>query len=302
MSGSSVLVVGAGGLGCAVLPYLVAAGVGRIFIVDHDRVEEANLHRQPLYRTSDCGRLKAEVARLALTQINPGVRVEAVCERLTPANVAALVGRAEIVVDAADSFAVTYTLSDTCHALSKPLVSASVIGLSGYVGAFCAGAPSYRAVFPDMPSQVGSCAESGVLGTAVGVIGTLQAHVTLSLVLNLQPSALGRMFSVDLRSVRFGTFSFVGAPEPASVIPFVAPADVTAGDFVIDLRSHTEAPVSPFLGALRASVDQVADVADPALDRRVVLCCRSGVRAWRAASALQALGYRNLALVALGDA
>ncbi|HET9396571.1 MAG TPA: HesA/MoeB/ThiF family protein, partial [Nitrospiraceae bacterium] len=100
ISEASILVVGAGGLGCAVLPYLVAAGVGHIIIVDHDRVDESNLHRQPLYRTSDCGRLKAEVARLALTEINPEVRIEAMCERLTPSNAGALVKQANIVIDA----------------------------------------------------------------------------------------------------------------------------------------------------------------------------------------------------------
>src|SRR5438445_9712861 len=97
-----VLVIGAGGLGCAVLQYLGAAGVGRLVIVDHDRVEESNLHRQPIYRMSDIGSLKAEAARAALQAANPAIRVEAVCERLTPANAAALVASVDIVVDAAD--------------------------------------------------------------------------------------------------------------------------------------------------------------------------------------------------------
>ncbi|HVH82961.1 MAG TPA: ThiF family adenylyltransferase, partial [Steroidobacteraceae bacterium] len=167
LAAARVAVVGAGGLGCAVLEYLTAAGVGHLTIVDHDSVEESNLHRQPLYRMSDLGSRKVEAARAALGALNPEVRIEALAERVTPANAPLLAAAADIVVDAADSFAATYVLSDSCVRAGKPLVSASVLGLSGYVGAFCGGAPSYRAVFPELPRQAGSCAESGVLGTAV---------------------------------------------------------------------------------------------------------------------------------------
>src|SRR5438874_3194040 len=167
LASSSVLVVGAGGLGCPVLQYLAGAGVGRIVIVDHDSVEETNLHRQPLYAMPDIGKPKAETARAALLRFNPQIAVEAVVERLTPQNAAHLVARADVIVDAADSFAVTYMLSDACHATAKPLVSASVIGLTGYVGVFCGGGPSYRAVFPEVSIDGGTCATVGVLGTAV---------------------------------------------------------------------------------------------------------------------------------------
>src|SRR6185312_3733288 len=157
-------------------------------IVDHDRVDESNLHRQPLYRMTDLGVPKAHAAAAAMRLLNPHVRVEAAVERLTPRNAAAWASRADVTVDAADSLALTYILSDECFGQRKPLISASVLGLSGYVGAFCGGAPSYRAVFPQMPRQAGSCAQSGVLGTAVGVMGTLQAHMTLALLLQLAPN------------------------------------------------------------------------------------------------------------------
>src|SRR5205814_3843830 len=205
-----------------------AAGVGRLVIVDHDLVEESNLHRQPLYRMSDLGAPKVEAARAALLATNPGMRIEAVRERLTAANAARLVGMAEIAVDAADSFAVTYVLSDTCRGAGTPLVSASVLGLSGYVGAFCGGAPSYRAVFPELPRTAGSCAEAGVLGTAVGVMGTLQAHLALAVLLKWQPTPLGRLLSVGLRTLRLGGLSFPGQREPAgAAIAFIAPPEVT---------------------------------------------------------------------------
>jgi molybdopterin/thiamine biosynthesis adenylyltransferase len=299
---AAVLVVGAGGLGCAVLSYLGAAGVGHLVIVDHDRIEESNLHRQPLYRMSELGRDKVSVARLALLASNPELKIEVVRERLTPANASSLIARTDIAVDAADSFAVTYALSDECHRVGKPLVSASVLGLAGYVGAFCKNGPSYRAVFPEMPRQAGSCAGSGVLGTAVGVMGTLQAHLTLALLLGLSPSVLGQLITVDFRTLRFGGFTFADAPEPSGdLLTFIAPEEVTPSDLVIDLRAETEAPVSPFPKALRLSVEEIERGARCQTAGRLVLCCRTGVRAWRAARALQKRGYSSLALIAFGD-
>jgi rhodanese-related sulfurtransferase len=194
-------------------------------------------------------------------------------------------------------------LSDECHRVTKGLVSASVLGLTGYVGGFCGGVPSYRAVFPDIPRQAGSCAQSGVLGTAVGVIGTLQAHMVLAILLDLQPTVLGQLVTVDFRTLRFGGFSFAAAPEPSgAVIPFISAAQVDRADIVIDLRSLIEAPVSPFAAALRLDVDDLLG-AQPRFPRehRIVLCCRTGVRAWRAARALQSQGHQNVALVAIGD-
>ena len=300
---SSVLVIGAGGLGTMVLQYLNAAGVGCITIVDHDRVEESNLHRQPLFRMCNLGALKANAARDALLETNPQTRIETVSEALTPANVAALVARADVVVDAADSFAVTYTLSDECRRVGKALVSASVLGLSGYVGAFCGTAPSYRAVFPEMPQRAGTCAQAGVLGTAVGVMGSLQAHITLSMILELEPSALGQLVSVDFTSLHFGGFRFMGAqePDPETTLRFIAPSELSAKDTAVDLRTPAEIAAAPFSSTLCMTVDQVAE-AELSLHRseRVVLCCRSGVRAWRAARILQTRGYHNLALIAFG--
>jgi molybdopterin/thiamine biosynthesis adenylyltransferase/rhodanese-related sulfurtransferase len=303
LAAAQVLVVGAGGLGCAVLAYLAAAGVGRLVIVDHDRVEESNLHRQPLYRMSDVGAPKVAAARAALRQLNPDVQVETVQARLTPANAASLVAAAAVVIDAADSFAVTYVLSDACRAAARPLVSASVLGLKGYVGVFCGQAPSYRAVFPDMPRAAGNCSESGVLGTAVGVMGTLQAHLALALLLNWQPAVSGRLISIDFRTLQLGGFAFENAAEPEGApLPFIAPADVSDADTVIDLRSLAETPVSPFPQALRVPVETLeqAGLREPATGR-IVLCCRSGLRAWRGARALQRHGHDNLALIALGE-
>jgi sulfur-carrier protein adenylyltransferase/sulfurtransferase len=302
LAAARVLVVGAGGLGCAVLPYLAAAGVGELTVVDHDCVAESNLHRQPLYRMSDLGRPKATAACAALADLNPAVRLHASTERVSAANVATLVAAAQLVIDAADSLAVTYMLSDACRTHAIPLVSASVLGLAGYVGVFCGGAPSYRAVFPDMPRAAGSCAESGVLGSAVGVVGTLQAHLALAVLLDWQPTVRGRLISLDLRALHFGGFSFAAASEPvATSLAFISPAEVSATDVVIDLRSARETPRLPFAHALRYDVETLERGGVELPAGRVVLCCRSGVRAWRAARALERSGRADLALIAFGE-
>ncbi len=300
LAAASVLVVGAGGLGCPVLQYLAGAGVGRLTIVDHDTVEETNLHRQPFYAMTDIGKPKAGTAAAVLKRFNPSVETTPVVERLTPQNAAALVADADLVIDAADSFAVSYILSDACHAIAKPLVSASVIGMTGYAGAFCGGGPSYRAVFPDVSVDGGTCASVGVLGTAVAVLGGLQAHLALHLLLGLQPSALGRVVTFDARRLAFGGFGFAGSPEPDRYVPFIAPDAVSASDLVVDLRGPDEAP-EPFAGGRRLSVETVENLfTQPPPSGRIVLCCRSGQRALAAADRLRERGLVDLALVALG--
>ncbi|KRA33911.1 thiamine biosynthesis protein ThiF [Rhodanobacter sp. Root627] len=302
LAAAHVLVIGAGGLGCPVLQYLAGAGIGRITVIDHDYVEESNLHRQPLYAMSDIGSFKAQAARAALLRLNPTITVEALAQRLTPANAAALVAGVDVVVDAADSLAVTYTVSDASLQLGRPLISASAVGLAGYVGGFCGGAPSYRAVFPDMPTRAASCSSAGVLGSMVGMIGSLQAQCVLQLLLDIAPSPLGRLLSFDAGRLAFGGFDFHGASEPEDdVLRFIDVGDVARGDLVIDLRSQDEAPISPLATALRFTPEHIDAFIDahPPADRRVVLCCHSGVRAWRVGRQLQSRGYANLALATL---
>lgn len=298
---ASVLVVGAGGLGCAALPYLCGAGVGRLIIVDPDIIETSNLHRQPLYRVPDAGRRKAEVARDELGKLNPDVEIEIACERLTPANAARFVAGAQIVVDAADNFAATYVLNDECVRQEKVLVSASVAGFTGYAGAFCGNAPGYRAVFPDLPALAATCDTQGVLGTSVGVIGTIQAQLVLSILLDLDPTLPGRLICVDFRTLRFSGFAFGSAREAQAGFVFIAPGDVTPADLTVDLRSEEEAPTPAFESSLRADADQAEAIA-ASIERsqRVVLCCRTGLRAWRAANRIRRSGHDNIALLVLG--
>ncbi|WP_264212958.1 HesA/MoeB/ThiF family protein [Leisingera thetidis] len=296
---SHVLVVGAGGLGCPVLQYLGGAGVGRITVMDADRVEESNLHRQVLYAMEDIGLPKAESARRHLLAANPDLQVTAMVRRLDAANAVEMVARADLVVDAADSFAVSYTLSDECLRQGKTLISASALGQSGYAGGFCGGGPSLRAVFPDLPAQAATCATAGVMGPAVGLIGALQAQLALKALLNHQPSPRGQLFVFRLDQLQASSFRFDDAEEPEDALPFVAAAHLSDRDTVIELRDAAEAPRLPTPNARRIAR---ADLAAAGLPHsgRIVLCCRTGLRAWAAARDLQQAGYGNLALLAAG--
>lgn len=296
LAAAHVLVVGAGGLGCPALQYLAAAGLGRITLVDPDRVEETNLHRQPLYRMDQLGRPKAQAAAAALAVLNPDTDLRPRVEWLTPATAPALVEGADIVLDCADSFAVGLTLSDACMAAGRPLVSGSALGLSGYALACGSGAPSLRAVFPDLPTRGASCATAGVLGPVVGMIGALMAQMALALAAGLEPSPLGRLVSWDAAAWRMGGFRFDRAPEPAEALPFIAAGQIAPDDLVIDLRTEAR----PLPRARHMPPEAIAHL-DPGTAPRVVLACRTGLRAHNAGRALRDRWPGRIALLALTD-
>ncbi|WP_406648775.1 ThiF family adenylyltransferase [Aliisedimentitalea scapharcae] len=300
LADAHVLVVGAGGLGCPVLQYLAGAGVGEITLFDPDLVEEGNLHRQPLYRITDIGHPKAQAAQAHLLAAQPDLRLHPRICALTPANAHTAVALSDLVIDAADSFAVSYILSDTCLSQGKPLISASALGQSGYVGGFCCQAPSLRAVFPDLPEHAASCATAGVLGPVVGVIGSLQAQMALRVLLACDPSPLGTMATLDLATMQLGQFSFLGAPEPDRQMPFVALQDVKPEDQLVELRPTCEVPEMAIDSARRIAPDAMAD-ATFSTRHRIILRCRSGLRAWRAGRQLQQRGFTDIALMADGD-
>ena len=183
LAAARVLVVGAGGLGATLLPQLVGEGVGFIRLCDDDEVALHNLHRQTLFTMQDIGYAKAERAQQALQQRNPEVELEALRHAITASDLPQILSDIDMVIDAADNFAVTYQLSDACLQASIPLISASVLGRQGYVGGFCATAPSYRAVFPALPSSAANCNTAGVMGPAVATLGALQAQMALSVLL-----------------------------------------------------------------------------------------------------------------------
>jgi adenylyltransferase/sulfurtransferase len=213
LKASRVLVIGAGGLGSPMLMYLAAAGVGTIGIVDDDRVSLDNLQRQIVHDTPHVGAPKVASAAEMIERLNPHVRVEAHDFRIDAANALDLIARYDIVADGSDNFATRYLVSDACYLAGRPLVFAAVGPFDGYLTTFKPherGAdgepyPSYRCVFPEPPppGTVANCAEVGVLGAAVGVVGTLQAAEVLKEIVGYGESLAGRLLLYDARATRF---------------------------------------------------------------------------------------------------
>ena len=249
LAAAHALVVGAGGLGVPVIQYLAGAGVGRITVVDPDTVERKNLHRQTLYGERFIGSMKAAAATVALADLNPEVRVQPVFGWLDPANAPALVQDPDVVLDCADSFAASYTLSDACRDGGKPLVSASALGLSGYAGGFCGGAPSLRAVFPDLPARAATCATAGILGPDVGLLGCLQAQMALAILLGIAPSPLGQLVSFEAKPSRMASAICAcrqpRRPTTGPRMPAVAQVAARAGRSGKTARSDGAPPQKP---------------------------------------------------------
>lgn len=297
-----VLVVGAGGLGAPVLQYLVGAGVGQITLVDGDTVALSNLHRQTLFREADVGSLKAQAAAQTLCALNGDCVINALDVRLDPVNAPALVAQCTLVLDCADSFATSYALSDTCYAARVPLISASVLGFSGYVAGFCATAPSLRAVFPDLPERAATCATAGVMGPVVGMLGAAMAQMALAQLIGQTPSPLGQLLSFDMQTMRTGGFRFDTAPESAVDLKFIAASEVSDADFVIELRDVIETPQPVSTTAQRFSVAEFAAAKlTPSIEQRAVFACRSGLRAWQAAIHLRSYWDGDICLIAMGE-
>ncbi|ETX10303.1 thiazole biosynthesis protein ThiF [Marinomonas ushuaiensis DSM 15871] len=299
LASARILVVGAGGLGCAALPYLVGAGVGQITLVDGDVVSLSNLHRQVLYREADVDLPKVECAKRHLDDLNNNCVITTHFTTLTPSNVDVFCHEMDVILDCADNFAVSYVLSDYCHAHNLKLVSASALGFKGYIGGFCGGKPSLRAIFPELPQRAENCSSAGVMGPIVGTIGCLQAQFTLNLLLNIEPSPLGQLVSIDLHNLRQSGFRFDDAPEPSEnqLLGFIDTDEVTSQDWLVDLRK-----INKQEGVQYFTLDEFdQQQAQPHTHQRAVLVCRTGLTAWRAARKLQTYWQGEIKLIALGD-
>ena len=206
LKAAQVLLVGAGGLGSPLALYLAAAGVGRLGVVEFDRVDETNLQRQVLFDSDDVGRPKLQAAGERLRAVNPHVEVTPHPERLGARNALALVEGYDVVADGSDNFATRYLVNDACVRLGKPDVWGAVQRFEGQVSVFWAArGPCYRCLFPEPPPPgvVPSCAEAGVLGVLPGIVGTLQASEVLKLLLGVGEPLVGRFLVFDALAMRF---------------------------------------------------------------------------------------------------
>lgn len=217
LKNAAVLLIGAGALGSPSALYLAAAGVGRIGIVDDDRVETSNLQRQILHGESSVGKSKLESAAARLHDVNPHIRIELHAVRLTPANALEIAADYDVIVDGTDNFPTRFLTNDTAFFLKKPLVYGAIHRFSGQSGVFAPhlGGPCYRCLVLEMPAPgaMPSCQEAGVLGVLPGIIGTLQATETLKLLLGIGTVPLGRLTCYDALESRFRSLQITRDPQ-----------------------------------------------------------------------------------------
>lgn len=206
---SKILVVGAGGLGCSALPFLAAAGVGTINILDADVIELSNLARQVLYKTADVGASKALKAAEALQALNPTIVIQGTAENLSAENARANIAQHDLIIDCTDNFETRYLINDTCVALEKPFVYGAIHAWEGQFAVFHPAGPSYRSLFPVEPSpqEIPSCDEVGVLGVLPGIIGLLQAKEAIFYLAGFESPAQKGLMTLDLRDMRLSSFT-----------------------------------------------------------------------------------------------
>ncbi len=319
LKSARVLVVGAGGLGCPVLQYLAAAGVGTIGIADGDAVDMSNLQRQVLYSTADVGTPKVRAAAQRLAELNPLVDIIEYPAFITADNAATLVAEFDIVVDGSDNFPTRYLLNDTSVALGKPLVFGSVLGFEGQVAVFnYKGSATYRCLYPEPPDprDSPSCSELGVLGVLPGIVGCLQANEVLKIILGAGDILAGKLLilnALTMQTMQLDIPRLEHAATPAADKAFCSPArtnDISAPElrerlqrepmFLVDVRTHEERALCS-LGGVLIPVDTLQERKEEIpRDQQVVLYCHKGVRSSRAAALLAQHGYTNILTLAGG--
>ena len=334
LKGASVLLIGLGGLGSPLAMYLAAAGVGRIGLVEFDRVDASNLHRQVLFGSSQVGEPKLACGAARLRDLNPHIRIDEHAGALNRDNARALVADYDCVADGADNFATRYLVNDTCVLEGKPLVSASILGFEGQLSVYNHdGGPCYRCLFPvpPPPGMAPSCAEGGVLGVLPGVMGTLQATEVLKLVLGLGDAASGRLVHYDALGLAFSSFrvardpqceicgdtpgitelvdydAFCGAAAASdSVVPEISPAEAAgvldAADAVfIDVRDTHERLADSLPKSEHVPLGElIAHGVTFPTSTRIVVYCASGSRSLLAAESLIRRGYERVENLAGG--
>jgi sulfur-carrier protein adenylyltransferase/sulfurtransferase len=316
----SVLIIGAGGLGSPAATYLAAAGVGRIGLVDFDRVDETNLHRQILYATSDVGREKLHAAAARLRDLNPEIAIETHHARLTSENALPLFAQYDVILDGTDNFATRYLVNDACKLTGKPNVYGSVFRFDGQVSVFATGTgPCYRCVYPEPPppGTVPSCAEGGVLGVLPGVVGTLQATEAIKLLTGLGETLAGRLLLFDALHMTFRTMKLRRRCEEHAPITHlidyeelcnpVSQTDITPTELqqklaggadivLVDVREPYEWNAGHIDGAVHIPMNQVPQrLAEIPKEKEVVMICRSGGRSGHVQQhLLQSQGYTKV--------
>jgi molybdopterin/thiamine biosynthesis adenylyltransferase/rhodanese-related sulfurtransferase len=319
LANAKVLVVGAGGLGCPILQYLAAAGIGTLGIIDFDVVEMSNLHRQILFGTSSLGKNKAEAAKHRLEDLNPEISIIAYAEKLTHQNALELISNYDIVVDGTDNFETRYLINDACVINNKPLVFGSIYKFEGQVSVFnYQSGPSYRCLFTNPPQKnaVPNCAEIGVLGVLPGIIGNFQANEVLKMILGIGKVLSGQVLCYNALTSQTSILKINKSEAQiekvlkkkhifhlkqldshcdirSEVISINEIANLESAQF-IDVREAHEQPKVEGLQIIYIPLNQLEtnhNQIDTSKD--IYIFCQSGIRSQQAVSALKRLGMSN---------
>ncbi|MGV7123517.1 HesA/MoeB/ThiF family protein [Sphingopyxis sp. 550A] len=217
LKGAHVAIIGAGGIGCPAITYLAAAGVGKLTIIDHDRIELSNLQRQPLFTDAGLGALKAEIAADAARQINPHVEAVVMAERIDAGNAEALLAGAGLILDGCDNFATRLAVNAAAVALHIPLLSAAIGAFEGQVALYegwRADSPCYACLVGDDPDRPGiNCAEQGVMGALAGMVGTMAALEAVRALTGWGRTLTGRLTILDMLDRRWREVAIAKEPE-----------------------------------------------------------------------------------------
>jgi adenylyltransferase/sulfurtransferase len=310
---AKVLVVGAGGLGCPVLQYLTAAGIGTIGIIDFDVVEESNLQRQILFGTSSLGMNKAIAAKERLVDLNPTITINVYPEALTVNNALELFESYDIIVDGSDNFGTRYLINDAAVLTNKSIVYGAIYKFEGQVSVFnYKNGPSYRCLFPNPPKEgaVANCSEVGVLGVLPGIIGVMQANEVIKIILNFNHVLSGKLLCYNAKTSQitslkitkstsefekilanklnrkeYGVDDFCHSPLPEIS---VEEALDNGDSLFIDVRELHEQPKLDVSNCIQIPLSQLEYRLDQInTNAKIVVFCHSGVRSKSAVDILQ---------------
>jgi len=302
---AKVLVIGAGGLGCPVLQYLAAAGVGEIGIVDDDLVDLSNLHRQILFNATDIGQPKAAVACEKLRLLNPHLNLHSYVQRFDSACATTICNNYHLVIDCSDNFDTRYLVNDTCVALRKTLVFGSIFRFEGQIAVFNHnGGANYRNLYPEPPDEGMSCTDGGVIGTLPGLMGLYMANEAIKLICGMGQTLAGKLMTVDLLnntqyifSIKAGVHVTPLNPTPLKTGESIKEIDYTtlenwlktkpAEIFLIDVREAYEHEEHN-IGGMHISLYNLTGAMDSIPAGKQVVCyCQSGQKSKMAVKLLQ---------------
>lgn len=301
LKSASIAVIGAGGLGCASLLYLAAAGIGKIGIIDHDRIEISNLQRQILFHHEDIGMFKCDVAKKRLSLMNPHIVFNSIATFLTTENSKDIIQDYDIVIDATDNFPARYAINDACLEISKPFIYGSIHHFEGQVAIFNALEPGgmrsldYRSLYPIPPIQelIPSCAEGGVIAPLPGIIGSIQALEAIKLILGVGETLSGKLLKIDSLTWSTRLYQIGSRPKPQEN-PIEISTETLHQMFLekvdlqlIDLREESENRLTNF-DVLCLPFSQLMEhpIQIP-FNKVTILFCQKGIRSIQAAKMLR---------------